>query len=524
MGHVLFLRKGSVHKKPLLPSGYTELAYIQSSGTQYIDSGLKPNQNMRVVVKLSTSETGSHTVFGADLSWTDDGFALGVGFTHYGKETGTISGLNNGSPHEVDFNKNIISMDGSTVLTMGASTFSIPYNLVLFADNRAGGIGEKTTMALYYCRIFDGDTLLRDYIPCINASGAVGLYDLVGRQFYGNAGTGMFSAGPRDELTLPDGYTELEYIQSSGTQYVNTGVKPGNTTRLVMDFEPAKLGSTHLMAAGVRDTSKGGNQFVVGWTGHKSPAVWRSDYGASQVNFTTAITGVTRHQLVKDGASCTIDSESVSNTATTFSSTYPLFLFAGNQGGSVVSQISMKLYSCQIYDNGTLIRDYWPCRNASGVAGLYDFVGQQFYANAGTGTFLDNLIETVAITASNIGTYFTVTNGTYKFNGSGSVFTSNNNGANSSTASTVLTAKQNIIALTFDYSYSSEANYDKFTLKVGGTTIADGVSGATTNKSYSGSLSSGQKIEFTYAKDSSQHKNDDQCTFSNMSITIAKGA
>ena len=76
---------------------------------------------------------------------------------------------------------------------MGASTFSIPYNLVLFADNRAGGIGEKTTMAQIYCRMFAGDNILRDYIPCINASGAVGLYDLVGRQFYGNAGTGAFT-------------------------------------------------------------------------------------------------------------------------------------------------------------------------------------------------------------------------------------------------------------------------------------------------------------------------------------------
>lgn len=180
---------------PKLPTGYTELSYIQSTGTQYVDTGLKPNQDSRVLIKLSTSETGSHTVFGADLSWTDNGFALGVGFTHYGKETGTISGVNNGSPHEVDFNKNIISMDGSTVLTMGASTFSIPHNLVLFANNRAGGIQEKTTMVLYYCRIFDGDTLLRDYIPCTNASGAVGLYDLVGKQFYGNAGTGTFTAG-----------------------------------------------------------------------------------------------------------------------------------------------------------------------------------------------------------------------------------------------------------------------------------------------------------------------------------------
>lgn len=179
-----------------LPEDYTEVQYIQSSGTQYVDTGFKPNQDSRVLIKLSTSETGSHTVFGADLGWTDDGFALGVGFTHYGKETGTISGLNNGSPHEVSFNKNIISMDGSPVLTMGVSTFSVPQNLVLFANNRAEGIQEKTTMVLYYCRIYDGNTIIRDYIPCKNAGGAVGLYDLIGQKFYGNAGTGSFTAGP----------------------------------------------------------------------------------------------------------------------------------------------------------------------------------------------------------------------------------------------------------------------------------------------------------------------------------------
>ncbi len=196
MGHVLFLRKGSVHKKPsLLPSGYTELAYIQSSGTQYIDTGFKPNQNTRVAMKLSTSETGSHTVFGADIDWIDNGFALGVGFTHYGNETGTISGLNDGSPHEIDFNKNIISMDGSAILTMGTLTFSIPHNLALFANNRAGSVSEMTTMEAYYCQIYDSNTIIRDYIPCKNASGAVGLYDLVGKQFYGNAGTGTFTAG-----------------------------------------------------------------------------------------------------------------------------------------------------------------------------------------------------------------------------------------------------------------------------------------------------------------------------------------
>lgn len=132
----------------------------------------------------------------------------------------------------------------------------------------------------------------------------------------------------------------------------------------------------------------------------------------------------------------------------------------------------------------------------------------------------------VAITAANISDYFTVTNGTYYFAGSGSVFTSNNSGESNSTASTVLTAKQDISVLAFNYSYSSEAKYDTFTLKVGGTTVEDGISGATTNKTYNGSLAKGQTVEFTYSKDSSQNANDDKCAFSDMHITILvpKGA
>ena len=132
----------------------------------------------------------------------------------------------------------------------------------------------------------------------------------------------------------------------------------------------------------------------------------------------------------------------------------------------------------------------------------------------------------VAIKAGNIGDYFTVANGSYYFKGSGAVFTSNNAGKPSSTASTVLTAKQDISVLAFGYSYSSEAKYDKFTLKVGGTTVENGVSGATTNKTYSGSLAKGRTVEFTYTKDSSQNSNDDKCTFSDMHITflVPKGA
>ena len=49
---------------------------------------------------------------------------------------------------------------------------------------------------MYSFRIYDGATLVRDFIPCKNTGGIIGLWDNVNSQFYTNAGTGAFIAGP----------------------------------------------------------------------------------------------------------------------------------------------------------------------------------------------------------------------------------------------------------------------------------------------------------------------------------------
>lgn len=70
-----------------------------------------------------------------------------------------------------------------------------------------------------------------------------------------------------------------------------------------------------------------------------------------------------------------------------------LYIFAFNESdnnsapGDHIKSV-MKLYSFKISENGQLVRDFLPCRNASGVAGLYDPVTERFYANAGTGAFI----------------------------------------------------------------------------------------------------------------------------------------
>ena len=373
-----------------LPNGYTEVQYIQGTGNQYINTEFKPNQNTRLIADFEVLSWPSSQFLGARTSASNTAFNILVTNATSGRDGWNTSAINFTSGNarwKIDKNKNVTTIN-SSVTTHAAGTFTCPVPIYLFAVNNNGSLmatgcaGAKC----YSCQIYDDGSLIRNYVPCINPDGEAGLYDTINSKFYGNAGTGVFFAGP-PRVTLPSTYTQLEYILSSATQLIDTEIKPGNTTKVEIDFEPTTLTSNHLMILGARNTSSGGNQFIIGWTGHKSPAVWRSDYGSSQVSFTTTITGATRHYAVKDGASCKIDTETVSNKAATFTSAYTLYLFGGNQAGTAVSQITAKLYRCKIYTSDQLVRDFIPCMNAAGTIGLYDLANNKFYANAGTGVF-----------------------------------------------------------------------------------------------------------------------------------------
>ena len=65
-----------------------------------------------------------------------------------------------------------------------------------------------------------------------------------------------------------------------------------------------------------------------------------------------------------------------------------MYLFGVNTSGSTNNQLgSLRIYSCKIYDNGTLVRDFKPYYDSNGVACLFDAVSGTYYYNAGTGVF-----------------------------------------------------------------------------------------------------------------------------------------
>lgn len=185
---------------------------------------------------------------------------------------------------------------------------------------------------------------------------------------------------------LPRGYTELEYIESTGTQYADTGFIPNGSTRVVMDVQLTSMVSTDSSTAtaffGSR-TSASSKCYDMICASGKLRTGYNTTY---ETPFSTD--PLTRVTIDKDGKTTTINGETHSFAAATFTTPGNLYLLALNQAGTLRWCASAKLYSCQVYDNGTLIRDYVPCINPSGVVGLYDMANGVFYADAAGGAFI----------------------------------------------------------------------------------------------------------------------------------------
>lgn len=182
-----------------------------------------------------------------------------------------------------------------------------------------------------------------------------------------------------EPVTLPSGYTQLEYLQSTGTQYIDSGVVGSSNTRVVVDFAITALGSGTTFVFGAQGTDS--VRYTLGIT---SAGVFRSDYGTEMTSGKTAVLN-TRYKADKNQNVCTVNDSTITSTAQTFTGTTNIYLFARSYSSLSYSQI--KLYSCKIYSNGTLIRNMVPVKNSAGTLGMYDTVNGVFYANAGSGTF-----------------------------------------------------------------------------------------------------------------------------------------
>ena len=195
---------------------------------------------------------------------------------------------------------------------------------------------------------------------------------------------------PSPTPTLPEGYTELEYIQSSGTQYISTGLSISPNAKLSMIVSHYEWQMwTSFFGARVSSSSTSPLQFAFGSTANTNEL--RVDYFGDNSAFTAEdIEQLT--EIVQDGNQFSgFDITLTLNESIAEPIYQPLILFGLNNAGTISNLSKFRMYRCQIYDYGDLIRNYIPCENPSGEVGLYDTVTAEFYRNSGTGEFAAGL-------------------------------------------------------------------------------------------------------------------------------------
>lgn len=195
---------GGVTPAPRLPEEYQEVAYIESSGTQYINTGYYANGNSKFDFKVTYKSTagvvyGSYNTRG---NWnTGSGYyhnssSSSNEYTQYHSNTMLNYKGSVNTTQEISVNKGNVSINGVAINTMSYSSFTQNYTTYVFAGNNAGAVEQPFAFKLFYFKISENGNLIRDLVPCYRvADNVIGMYDLVNDVFYTNAGSGTFAKG-----------------------------------------------------------------------------------------------------------------------------------------------------------------------------------------------------------------------------------------------------------------------------------------------------------------------------------------
>ena len=181
---------------------------------------------------------------------------------------------------------------------------------------------------------------------------------------------------------LPEDYTAVEYIQSSGTQYIDTGRKLTQESDITIDF---KIVGEIIRNAGIFGSRTSALKNNLALFQSVSPNVFAGDFSEYQKHRFTTASSLERMkiQMNKNGAWANdILKKSWSDIADFETPTNGLIFDVGTNNWTN-NKAAMRLYS---YIDGAAQR-LVPCLDANGVPCLYDLIGKTTLYNQGTGSF-----------------------------------------------------------------------------------------------------------------------------------------
>lgn len=394
-------KSGKIPLTYSLPKDYTEVEYIKTTGTQYLDLNLSlGTNNFEVKTTISFNEYTSQEQAITSI-WTSTYNYWNL-FIHSNKSIDLYT-QSHGYASLVNLNTkyNIIIKRVGSTWTFGdtsnlatktytpSSTNNTTLKLLTRGDTPTTSY-SNTHANLYKAQVYVSDELVRNMIPCIrNSDNKPGMYDLVNGVFYTNAGTGEFLYGPLK--TLPNTYQRVEYIESTGTQYIDSGITLYDVSnhKIIFDVIPTQFYNYNTLWGSTYDEDT-----FEGWIYSNGSLAMR--YNLVRYGNDNNIVVNSRYliEVEKSGNTLTkkvneveLGSNTVSERTTNANF---LLLLSGSDYGKY------KVYSCKLYKSNELVRNFIPAiRKSDNVIGLFDLINNTFYTNQGTGTFIAGPVKSL---------------------------------------------------------------------------------------------------------------------------------
>lgn len=362
-----------------------QVEYLESSGTQYIDTGVYGDLNTSLEVKfnIDSSSSNSQSIAG-DMTTATKSITIFEGITNayqrFGDKT-VVYQYTRGTDYVVKTNKDGLFVNGQKIDRTTTNSFTTSGNLYLMCANGVDASISKLIGKVYYCKIWNNDTLVRDFIPV--RVGTVGyMYDKVSRQLFGNSGTGDFILG---QDIVP-----VEYLRSSASgELIDTGVS--DIDKLEIKFRYGAYAQYYGMFGNYKDETSNTWRLIHSTMSSSANLLGYVNTKANggNTNIPIATTGVD-HTLVMSQTEIIYDGVTYSGTINMTQGTSNIkniAIFARNLDDPVWSNIYMRCYYFKAWKNGNLVCDLIPVR--IGQRGyMYNRVGGNMIAAYGGGDFI----------------------------------------------------------------------------------------------------------------------------------------
>ena len=429
-----------------LPSDFQRVEYIQSTGTQYINTGFvipdltnKYKIHYRMTVDGGTQPSSSQNVKG----YTGANGVLSIAYTRDSGLGSSGEGVPVVANHIYDITQiRYADASRSTVIDNTAITNS---NQSTAYDDRPYCIFNLSPLDTNYFRIYGkiyefqaykNDLIQMNLLPCRRVSDSVlGMYDTVSGNFFTNEGTDTFIAGNdvtvptpaipiplvcnngtlkfRSKSGLPAGYIKLDYLQGGNGTYIDTGIIPTSNV-LHVKWKGQLLGSTYggsFYGCSTSTTPRAGfrlfsnantGEFII--QSYSNLLEANGGFDVVDCDVTYDVTNLTINGRINN----TTISETNANINTTFNKN--MLLFGAYIGDTVGSSGEQKCWWLQVEKDGVLVQNLVPCmRAADSVLGMYDTVSGLLFTNVGTGSFTAGNIDYTDIEIYVDGTQETIT-------------------------------------------------------------------------------------------------------------------